>query len=164
MPPPADLARLYDDHAQALFAFLLNLTQNEADTRDLLQELFAKLARRPASLPAVRAPRAFLLRLAHNAAIDWMRRRGTREKNYQQLAADTAAIFAPASDPDEQAFRQALTVALGELPPATRGGAGRAAARTESGRASQVAGGTALRSHRCAARPPPQPRRQPLSL
>jgi RNA polymerase sigma-70 factor (ECF subfamily) len=120
MPPPADLARLYDDHAQALFAFLLNLTQNEADTRDLLQELFAKLARRPDSLAAIRDPRAFLLRLAHNAAIDWMRRRGTREKNYQQLAADTAAIFAPASDPDEQAFRQALTVALGELPPEQR--------------------------------------------
>src|ERR1051326_5515196 len=116
MPPPADLARLYDDHAQALFAFLLNLTRHEADTRDLLQELFAKLARQPEPLAAVRDPRAFLLRLAHNAAIDGMRRRGAREKNYRQLAADTAAIFAPAPEPDEQTFRQALAAALGELP------------------------------------------------
>ena len=42
-----DLERLYDAHAQALFAFLLNFTRDEADTRDLLQELFVKLARQP---------------------------------------------------------------------------------------------------------------------
>ena len=44
MALPLDLERLYDDHAQSLFAFLLNLTRNVADTRDLLQELFLKLA------------------------------------------------------------------------------------------------------------------------
>ena len=43
MPASIDFARLYDDHAQALFAFLLNLTRNEADTRDLLQEVFVKI-------------------------------------------------------------------------------------------------------------------------
>ena len=31
-----DLERIYDDHAQALFGFLLNLTRKEADTRDVL--------------------------------------------------------------------------------------------------------------------------------
>ena len=41
MPPP-DLERLYDEHASALFAFLLNFTRHEADTRDLLQEVFVK--------------------------------------------------------------------------------------------------------------------------
>ena len=41
---PVDLEWLYDEHAQALFAFLLNFTRHEADTRDLLQELFIKLA------------------------------------------------------------------------------------------------------------------------
>ena len=120
MLPPADLARLYEDHAQALFAFLLNLTRHEADARDVLQELFVKLARQPETLAPIRDERAFLLRFAHNAAIDLMRRRGTRAKNYEQLAADTAAVFAPARDPDEQAFRQALTEALGELPPDQR--------------------------------------------
>jgi RNA polymerase sigma-70 factor (ECF subfamily) len=115
-----DLERLYDDHAQALFAFLLNFTRNEADTRDLLQELFIKLAQRPDLLHGVREERPFLLRLVHNLAIDLMRRRGTREKNYDQFATETAAIFAPPASPDEQAFRQALTCALGELPPDQR--------------------------------------------
>ena len=118
--PPRALERLYDDHAQALFAFLLNLTRNDADTRDLLQELFIKLARQPEALAGVRDERSFLLRLAHNAAIDLMRRRGTREKNYEQLAAESASAFAPGADPDEQSFRQSLAAALGELPAGQR--------------------------------------------
>jgi RNA polymerase sigma-70 factor (ECF subfamily) len=96
MPASIDLERLYDEHAQALFAFLLNLTRNEADTRDLLQDLFVKLVRQPELMEAVREERAFLLRLVHNAAIDLMRRRGTREKKYEQLASETVLVFAPA--------------------------------------------------------------------
>ena len=117
---PANIERLYDEHAQALFAFLLDFTRHEADTRDLLQELFVKLANRPELLDDVRDERAFLLRLAHNLAIDLIRRRGTREKNYEQLASAPAPIFAPASDPDERAFREALSAALGEIPPDQR--------------------------------------------
>ena len=44
---PSDLERLYDEHASALFAFLLNFTRDENDTRDVLQEIFIKLARQP---------------------------------------------------------------------------------------------------------------------
>ncbi|MBI5683959.1 MAG: sigma-70 family RNA polymerase sigma factor [Verrucomicrobia bacterium] len=120
MPPDDHLAHLYDDHAQALFGFLLNFTRNEADTRDVLQEVFVKLARQPALLDGVRDERAFLIRLAHNAAIDLMRRRGTRQRNYDQLAAESLHLFEPAASPDEQAFRDALTAALGELPPEQR--------------------------------------------
>ncbi|MGO8928411.1 MAG: RNA polymerase sigma factor [Limisphaerales bacterium] len=113
---PLDFERLYDEHAQAVFAFLLNFTRHEADTRDLLQELFIKLARRPDLLEGVRDERAFLLRLAHNLAIDLIRRRGARDKHYEQLTAETLPIFASAAGPDESAFREALTAALGELP------------------------------------------------
>jgi RNA polymerase sigma-70 factor (ECF subfamily) len=116
MPASPDLEHLYDAHAQALFAFLLNFTRNEADARDLLQELFVKLARQPGMLDGVREERAFLIRLAHNLAIDGLRRRATREKNYDELAAETTAFFVPSADPDEQAFRETLTRALGELP------------------------------------------------
>ena len=99
---------------------MLNLTRNETDTRDLLQELFLKLAQHPEFLKRIRDERAFLLRLAHNLAIDLMRRRTTREKNYAALAADTARLFAPSTDPDEHAFRQHLSAALAELPPDQR--------------------------------------------
>ncbi len=119
MSPP-DLERLYDDHAQALFGFLLNLTRSEADTRDILQDVFIKLARQPDLLAEVRDARAFLLRISHNAAINLIRRRGTRERNQDQLAADSGHAFAPAADPDEQTFRASLASALGELPPEQR--------------------------------------------
>jgi RNA polymerase sigma-70 factor (ECF subfamily) len=120
MPAATQLERLYDEHAQALFAFLLNFTRNESDTRDLLQELFVKLAARPGLLAGVREERAFLIRLTHNLAIDLVRRRGTREKNYEQLAAESVFAFAACADPDEQAFRQGLAEALGDLPPDQR--------------------------------------------
>ena len=111
-----DLRRLYDEHAQPLYAFLLNLTRNEADTRDLLQDIFVKLARDPDLLVGCADERAFLIRLAHNAAIDLIRRRGTRDKTREQFAAETISPFAPASNPDEQTFRAALAGALAELP------------------------------------------------
>lgn len=116
MPAALDFERLYDEHAQALFAYLLNFTRNEADTRDLLQEVFVKLARQPEMLKGVREERAFLIRLAHNLAIDAMRRRTTREKNYDRLAEEKGGIFARSADPDEQEFRESLAQALGELP------------------------------------------------
>jgi RNA polymerase sigma-70 factor (ECF subfamily) len=111
-----DLSRLYDEHAQALYAFLLNLTRDEADTRDLLQNILVKLARDPVLLNGVRDEQAFLIRLAHNAAIDLMRRRGTRDKTREQFAAESISPFAPASDPDVQTFRVTLAAALAELP------------------------------------------------
>ena len=115
-----DLRRLYDEHAQALYAFLLNLTRDEADTRDLLQDVFVKLARDPELLASVRDERAFLIRLAHNAAIDLIRRHGTRDKTREQFAAEIISPFAPAGDPDEQTFRVVLAGALAELPPEQR--------------------------------------------
>jgi RNA polymerase sigma-70 factor (ECF subfamily) len=111
-----DLQRLYDDHAQSLFAFLLNFTRQEADARDVLQELFLKLGRHPHLLHKVTEPRAFLIRLAHNQAIDLMRRRATRQKNYDQLAAESDSVFAPSDTPDDASFRLELTAALAELP------------------------------------------------
>jgi RNA polymerase sigma-70 factor, ECF subfamily len=115
-----ELERLYDAHAQALFGFLLNLTRDDDDTRDVLQEVYVKLARQPDLLRGVRDERSFLIRLAHNAAIDLMRRRGTRHKNHEQFGVEQLPLFAPATDADEAAVRKELSAALGELPPEQR--------------------------------------------
>ena len=61
MPGGLDIERLYDKHAQPLFAFLLNLTRDEADTRDLLQEIFVKLARGKNLLAGIRDERTCCL-------------------------------------------------------------------------------------------------------
>jgi RNA polymerase sigma-70 factor, ECF subfamily len=118
MPP--DLARLYDTHARAIYGLAYNLTGGEADARDVLQDIFCRLAARPQLLDGVRQERAFLLRLAHNQAVDLVRRRATREKTGATLARDPTHPFAASTRPDEENFRRSLAAALAELPPEQR--------------------------------------------
>ncbi len=112
----SETERLYDEHASSLFAFLLNFIRDENDTRDVLQEIFVKLAREPDLLKQMRDERAFLIRLAHNRAIDLIRRRDVRDRTKEHFAVEKGSVFAPANDPDEEYFRKELSVALGELP------------------------------------------------
>jgi RNA polymerase sigma-70 factor, ECF subfamily len=115
-----DLATLYDEHAQALYAFVLDLTRNEADTKDVLQQLFSRLARKPKVLEGVRNVRAYLLRLAHNGAVDLIRRRNTHGKYAEEYGRQTPQLFEATDDSDEQTFREGLSMALGDLPPDQR--------------------------------------------
>jgi len=114
------IEELYDEHARTLHAFLLNLTRSEADTKDILQELFIKLARQPGLLKGLRDEKAFLLWLAHNQAIDLMRRNTTKGRVAEELSEASAGLFQDAADPDANAFRKELSLALGELPPDQR--------------------------------------------
>jgi len=114
------LEQLYDEHADALFSFLLNLTRHEADTRDALQEIFRRLALRPELLEGVRDARGFLLRMAHNQAIDAIRHRAARDRKHESQALASVGLFASTPDPDTQTFRTALESALSELPPEQR--------------------------------------------
>jgi RNA polymerase sigma-70 factor (ECF subfamily) len=120
MTTESEIQRVYDEHADGLFAFLLNFTRDEDDTRDLLQEIFIRIARRPELLRRARDERAFLIGLAHNAAVDLMHRRGAGEKYHELFGARQTALFATTSDPDEQLLRTAISSALGELPPEQR--------------------------------------------
>ncbi len=110
------LERLYDRHAEALYAYALHLTRHEADTRDLLQEVFTRIATSPSCLRGVRDERGFLLRMIHHAAIDQFRRRRTRENAVEGLMRESASLFETADDPDGRAFRFAVDEALGALP------------------------------------------------
>jgi RNA polymerase sigma-70 factor, ECF subfamily len=116
MSQAPSLEELYDNHASALFGFLLNLLRNESDARDVLQEVFIKIAERPELLANVSETRGFLLRLSHNAAIDLMRRQSTRSRNYEEFAQDSIDLFVESINADEQVFREKLAKALGELP------------------------------------------------
>ena len=113
---PFDLARLYDEHAPALYAFLLNLTRSEPESRDAVQEVFVRLAERPGRFEGVRDARSFLLRLAHNVAIDAVRRRTAHSDAVERAGREPMDVFAPAASPDEQSFRDAVSCALAALP------------------------------------------------
>ena len=95
-----ELERLYDAHASGLFHYLATLTKNEADARDLLQEVFIRLARLE-NTTSLENEKPFVFRLAHNLAIDWLRRRKTRWDSEERLLAGHFAA-AMRSLPDEQ--------------------------------------------------------------
>ena len=114
--PEEELEPLYDAHAAALFAYALQLTRSETEARDVLQEVFVRLARREILPGDLRDARAFLLRMTHHVVVDTVRRRDSRRRTEDSMALEPVALFAPTIDPDEAAFREALAKALRELP------------------------------------------------
>ena len=115
--PPDPLELLYDEHAAALFRFLLRLTRNEAEVKDILQEIFIRLARSPDLLTNVRTPLTFLFRMAHRLVIDRVRRSETRDR-YARLADDEQSTHGTSAvvnlDADWQ--RRKLAESLAAIP------------------------------------------------
>lgn len=115
--PAKTLDELHAAYAAGLFRYLLGLVQCEADASDLLQELFIKLAARlPGRAAVVENERAWLWRMAHNLAVDWLRHHGTRRGAELRSAAEPARLFAPEADPDATEFTRQVEAALAALP------------------------------------------------
>ena len=67
---------LYRLHARPLWAYLYRLTGNTADADDLLQESFCRMLATPLATRDDGQLRAYLFRVATNAATDLWRRGG----------------------------------------------------------------------------------------
>ena len=118
--PPDPLEALYDEHAPALFRFLVQLTGDEAEVKDILQDIFIRLAREPDLLRGVRAPRSFLFRMAHRLAIDHARREETQARYAKRAHEGGEPVSEPSSDFDGDWRRDKLGGALASLPPEQR--------------------------------------------
>lgn len=110
-----ELERLYDAHASGLFHYLVSFTKTEADARDLLQELFIKVARGNTS-DALQSEKAWLFRLAHNLAVDWLRRRKVRWDTEERLLRELAGGQQLAHDPDSRLLAEHFAEAMRTLP------------------------------------------------
>lgn len=109
-----ELERIYDAHASGLFHYLVTFTKTETDARDLLQELFIRLARGVAM--DVQSEKAFLFRLAHNLAIDWLRRRKVRWDSEGRLLAELDAGTQHSENPDIALLTRSFAEAMQMLP------------------------------------------------
>jgi len=115
--PECDLERAYDDHAGSVFAFALTLTRSEDSAREVLQEVFCKLAVGREAGSGVDDLRRYLLRMTRHCVIDRWRGEGARKRVLAaSQTADRLSWFAPSVDSDASAFRAALTDALSSLP------------------------------------------------
>lgn len=114
--PPHSISQIYDAHAGSVFAFALNLTRDRESARDVLQEVFLRVARHGGLDLDSDETRSWLFRAAHNLVIDRSRRDGTRAKTVERISQEPASLFTPQTNPDEQAFRAAVAKAMLTLP------------------------------------------------
>lgn len=108
-----DLERIHDEHVTAMYRHGMALLRDETVVRDLLQDVFLKLAEGRVDLGASGSERAYLLRMVHNGAIDRTRRDKVRRDHAEKGPEE---IFQASPDPDREAFRRQLEAALGQLP------------------------------------------------
>ena len=109
-----ELTRIYDSYGESLFRFMLVMTHNEAESRDLLQDLFIRLARLPDS-SAFTNEKSYLFRMCRNLITDLRREEGARRAR-QERHGLMQSPFAQTQDPDIAHVRSSLENALAQLP------------------------------------------------
>jgi RNA polymerase sigma-70 factor (ECF subfamily) len=124
------LVPLYDQYSGPVFALALRIIADRVAAEDLLQEVFVRVWQRADTYQVGRGrPLTWVLGIAHNLAIDEVRRRGRRPQVSEEREADKvddllAGLPSPEAGPEEQAWehqrRQQIGTALLQLPPAQR--------------------------------------------
>ena len=97
---PQQLESLYDAFAPAVHAFALQLTRQEEASKDLLQSVFLRLARRPRF--TILNPRSFLLRCTYRAYVDLVRRESSRQRTLDEFARESLVGFRAGPEGDEK--------------------------------------------------------------
>lgn len=117
-----DLIAELNEHVSDVHRVLSHRLREPTDISDVLQELWLKILTLP-STESIRHPRAFLLRVATNLAIDWLRRRSGDLQRRVELddVAEQLSLL-----PNQETMVQArqelrlLDAAIDELPPKCR--------------------------------------------
>lgn len=104
----AALDELYDAAAPKLYGLALWRTGSEDDAADVVQDVFVRVAEQGARLAKVRNPRAWIMTVAHRAAIDLVRRRSRR----QTEPLEQCAFLSAADDAGERTLEAAQVSAL----------------------------------------------------
>ena len=120
MGDPTILETVFREHHRRVFRAAYRVTGNAADAEDVLQTVFLRLARQPASIP-MDNPASYLYRAAVNSALDVLRVRRDRpsvplEDAEEPRGADSAT---PDTHYRSAEVRACVRRALATLPPRT---------------------------------------------
>ncbi len=107
-------------HLDAVYAYLVYLTADRTAAEDLTAETFEKAFRGWRRFdPRRGAPRPWLCRIAHSAAVDWFRAEARRQRREQAFARDAVeleeSVFAEGPSPELERALQRLTPAEREV-------------------------------------------------
>ena len=109
-------ARLYEAHVERVYRYLLGRLCESADAEDITTEVFVRAMR---ALPSYRAKGrpfiAWLFRIAHNQAVNYLKKRARRR---EMPLLETAETAAGSDDPEEAALRRVM---LSEVSQAMQG-------------------------------------------
>jgi RNA polymerase sigma-70 factor (ECF subfamily) len=108
--PGERLGRLYEAQHQRLYRLALRMARDAEEARDLVQETFLRLARRPGALPAgERDGEAFLVRVLVNLCRDRFRRLEVRGRGAARLDAPRSTRDGESAALAKDAVRRALS-------------------------------------------------------
>ena len=126
----AALGLIYDRYSGAVFSLVARILGDRQAAEDLLQEVFVRVWQRAATYQGTRGkPLTWVLGIAHNLAIDEVRRRQRRpieasERDDEGQIAAFQTLAADGADPADLAWerlrRDQILAALGQLPTAQR--------------------------------------------
>ena len=110
----SEFERLYGEHAQAVFRFLMYRTGDRWLSEDLLADTFEKVLRSRRPLPLVTSEKAWLYTIALNCVRDKARRAGVERVALERIVAEhepreESAVLDTIGDRDE------IQQALGDL-------------------------------------------------
>jgi RNA polymerase sigma-70 factor (ECF subfamily) len=108
---------LYRLHARPLWAYLYRLTGSTADADDLLQEAFCRMLAAPLATRDDGQLRAYLFRVATNAATDLWRRGGRTRRREEPLTDESAGT---AHDRETAALKHDMARTFRDLKPQER--------------------------------------------
>ena len=111
------LEAVWEIASRRLYGLALWRTGCVEDARDVVQEVFVRLASRRAELGRVAQPDVWLLAVTHNAAIDTARRKVRRRTEPLESASH---VTAPGTDPESASAARSTSDALARLAPAQR--------------------------------------------
>lgn len=116
--PAQRIGELFDRHHQRLFRLARRLSSDAEEARDLVQETFLRVAKRPGSIPVGESrQQAWLVRVLVNLCRDRFRRLAVRRRPESRLSPPRP----PATDPESQAVARAtVQAALERLAPRRR--------------------------------------------
>jgi RNA polymerase sigma factor (sigma-70 family) len=108
------------EHLDAVYGYLVYLTGDRAAAEDLAAETFERAFRSWRRFDSRRgAPRTWLCRIAHSAAVDWFRAEARRQRREETYSRDQAlieeSVFAEGLSPELERALRVLTPAEREV-------------------------------------------------
>jgi RNA polymerase sigma-70 factor (ECF subfamily) len=110
---PSALDLIWQEYAADLLGYLVTIHRSRHEAEDTLQEVFVSIATKRAYVAAARHFKAYLFRLARNAALNRIKREGRRREKLHQ-AVDWLEVEAPNAGGEDRSGM--LAAALARLP------------------------------------------------